>query len=408
VLDNGAVVMAKESTASPAVTLSAALKAGSVNDPPELLGLAHFLSRILDRGTEARTGTQIGEALDGRGATLNIATTRLSLTLTCTCLVEDVEAILGLVAEVVRHPSFPSVEIETRRGEIATALRQDDDNPAVRAVEGLFALLYRDGHPYGRKAKGTPETIQRVDRASLLEFHRRHCSPDSLSLAIVGDLPVERSLELAERAFGDWRAGRPETVAVPAPLDGTRSRLVIPMMNKAQADIAYGFTTIARHDPRFYALTLVNNVLGQYGLGGRLGQSIRERQGMAYYVSSSFDPNVIEGPLMVRAGVAPASVERAIDSIDAEVRGLVADGITAEELEDAQRYLIGSLPRALETNVGIAVFLQTAEFFSLGMDHDLRLPDLLGAVTLEEANATARALLRPDRAAVVVAGPYDG
>jgi zinc protease len=180
------------------------------------------------------------------------------------------------------------------------------------------------------------------------------------------------------------------------------------MMNKAQADIAYGFTTIARHDPRFYALTLVNNVLGQYGLGGRLGQSIRERQGMAYYVSSSFDPNVIEGPLMVRAGVAPASVERAIDSIDAEVRGLVADGITAEELEDAQRYLIGSLPRALETNVGIAVFLQTAEFFSLGMDHDLRLPDLLGAVTLEEANATARALLRPDRAAVVVAGPYDG
>ena len=101
------------------------------------------------------------------------------------------------------------------------------------------------------------------------------------------------------------------------------------MMNKAQADIAYGFTTIVRSDPSYYAYTLMNNALGQYGIGGRLGDNIRERQGMAYYVFSSFDANVVEGPLFVRAGVNPSNVERAIAAIDDEMRRMAADGMTA-------------------------------------------------------------------------------
>jgi zinc protease len=178
------------------------------------------------------------------------------------------------------------------------------------------------------------------------------------------------------------------------------------MMNKVQADIAYGFTTIVRSDPRYYAFTLMNNALGQYGIGGRLGDNIRERQGMAYYVFSSFDANIVEGPLVVRAGVNPANVERAIQSIDEEIRRMATDGMTPDELGDCKQYLIGSIPRLLETNGAIATFLHTAEFFGLGLDHDLRLPALLDAVTLDEVNAAARATLAANRASVVVAGPY--
>ena len=127
---------------------------------------------------------------------------------------------------------------------------------------------------------------------------------------------------------------------------------------------------------------------------------------MAYYVFSVLDANVIEGPLIIRAGVNPANVERAIASIDAEVTRMGRDGVSDGELADCKRYLIGSMPRMLETNAGIATFLQTAEFFSLGLDYDLRVPALLDAVTLEEANAAARRVLAADRAAVVVAGPY--
>jgi zinc protease len=149
----------------------------------------------------------------------------------------------------------------------------------------------------------------------------------------------------------------------------------------------------------------MNNVLGQYSMGGRIGDSVRERQGMAYYAFSSFDANLGEGPLVVRAGVSPANVERAIASIDDELRRFVREGATAKEVQQSQQYLIGSMPRALETNAGIAAFLQSAEVFGLGLDHDRRIPDLLRAVTLDEVNASAARLLDPDRATIVVAGP---
>ena len=128
---------------------------------------------------------------------------------------------------------------------------------------------------------------------------------------------------------------------------------------------------------------------------------------MAYYVSSSFDANVIEGPLLIRAGVSPANVDRAVASIDEELSRLVRDGITSKELDDSRQYLIGSMPRALETNAGIAMFLQQAEFFGLGLDYDLRVPERLRAVTLDAANDAARSL-DPERATLVIAGPYQG
>jgi zinc protease len=129
---------------------------------------------------------------------------------------------------------------------------------------------------------------------------------------------------------------------------------------------------------------------------------------MAYYVSSAADPNVIEGPLLIRAGVGPANVDRAVASIDEELTRLIEDGITAKELEDSRQYLIGSMPRALETNEAIAAFLQTAEFFGLGTDYDLRMPELLRAVTLDDVNTIARRVIDPACAALVIAGPYEG
>jgi zinc protease len=127
---------------------------------------------------------------------------------------------------------------------------------------------------------------------------------------------------------------------------------------------------------------------------------------MAYYVFSAFEPNLGEGPLVIRAGVNPANVDRTIAAIDDEVRRMADLGLTAEELAASKRYLIGSMPRMLETNAGIAAFLLSCEQFGLGTDHDTRLPALLDAVTLDEANALARRFLVPERATVTVAGPY--
>ena len=405
-LENGAIVLAKASRAMPAVAVAVSVPAGTAADPPELTGVAHFLSRVIDRGTASRDADAIADLLDSRGVSLTAVAMRHALVLSCTCLTEDFPSMLGLMADMVRNPSLPEHEIETRRGEIVTGIRQDQDNPAMVAVEEELALVYPGGHPYGRRVKGTLESVARIDRRALELAHRERCTPAGLQVVCVGDVELEEVVGEAERVFGDWqgKAVGPWIVPSPAPML-ERRQLVFPMADKAQVDIAYGFNTVSRSDPAYYALSVMNNILGQYALGGRLGDNIRERQGMAYYVFSAFEPNLGEGPLVIRAGVSPAHVERTIAAIDEEVRRMAADGVTVEELKASKQYLVGSMPRLLETNAAIATFLESCEQFGLGMDHDVRLPGLLNAVTLDEVNACARRFLAPERAAITVAGP---
>jgi zinc protease len=405
-LGNGAVLVTQRTTTHPAVTVYATLEAGSGFDPADALGLANFVGRVIDRGTESRSTAQISEALDDRGVSLTTGVTRHLLSLSCTCLSEDLEPVLELLADVIRHPAFPPDQVERRRSTIVTDLRQDEDNPAVVAAEGLMSLLYPGPHPYGRPGRGTVASVESIARDTLVAFHRLHVGPAGLRLIVVGEADPSRVVDIASRTFGDWAADAGGPLRPPrATPAATRqsARKVVP--GKPQADIAYGFTTIARQDSRYYALAIMNNVLGQYALGGRLGDNIRERQGMAYYVFSSFDPNVVEGPLVVRAGVSPQNIDRALAAIDDEIGRMGKEGVSADEMADSRRYLIGSMPRVLETNAGIASFLHSAEYFGLGLDYDRRLPALLAEVTLDEVNEVARTFLDPARAAVVVAGP---
>ena len=432
VLPNGLTVIAKQARTAPAVTIHAAVRAGSVFDPPDLGGLAHFVSRTIDRGTERRTADDIAEELDGRGVTLTVSPTRHSINIVCTCLTEDFDAVLALVGEILMQPAFREAEVDVRRGEIVTLIRQDEDSPATVAGDALMRMLYGDAHPYGRRVRGDIAAAERITAAELRRFHASRFHPATLSLVVVGDVEPRHATAAAARVFGDWHsapagqrdAAAPGAVSGPVarsfdmaldrsldmPLDVVRGRQVrvIPMMNKAQADIACGFLAIARNDPAYYAYWLMNNVLGQYSLGGRLGDSIREKQGMAYYVFSSLDAGLIPGPLTVRAGVNPSNVERAVASIDAELARLASDGPTESEVRESKQYLIGSLPRQLETNAGIASFLQSAEFFGLGLDYDQRVAGLLAAVTPADVHAAARRTLDPGRATLVVAGPYAG
>jgi zinc protease len=402
-------VIAKETRTTPAVTIHAGVLAGTVYEAPGETGLAHFLSRTIDRGTASRSPDDIADELDRRGVTLAVTVNRHAISLVCTCLVEDFQAILNLLADIIMRPTFPAAEVTTRRGEIITLLRQDEDNPAVVASQALMKTLYGAEHPYGRAVRGTVGSVESVDSVALQRFHGARFKPAAMSLALVGDVAPDRGIDVAERAFANWTGASRQDPEIVMPSQG-RSRCVqiMPMMNKAQADVAYGFTTILRSDPRYYAYWLMNNILGQYSLGGRLGESIRERQGMAYYAFSSLDANVIPGPLIIRAGVNPANVERAVASIDRELATLAVEGPTDKELAESKQYLIGSMPRNLETNIGIASFLQTAEFFGLGLDYDQRLPSLVRSVTRDEVHAASRDTLDPSKASIAVAGPYDG
>ena len=407
-LGNGLVAIIKETRKTPIVAINIAIRAGSVCDPDGWPGAVNLLARVMDRGTAGRSAAELAEAFDGRGVSLGVHVGRHLLSFVCTCLVEDFEPILEIIGDIIRNPSIPDSELATRKGEVVTAIRQDEDSPFTRAAEGLMEAMYGPAHPYGCRVKGSVETVERMSRDLLVALHRRRVAPGATSAVVVGEVETSRAAAALARVFGDWAAPYQAAANPPhAPSAPARRTIVLPMMNKSQADIAYGFTAVSRSDPRYYAYLLMNHIVGQYAIGGRLGDSIRERQGMAYYAGSTFEANITEGPLFVRAGVNPANVDRAIASIDQELTRAREEGLTQKELDLSRNYLIGSMPRALETNNGIASFLQTAECFNLGLDYDARQPEFLHSVTLDQVNAAVRDTLDPGHATVVIAGPYE-
>jgi len=405
-LDSGATAIARRNTITPAVTFMLAFDAGSAFDPPSRPGLAAFTARMIDRGTPELSADALAEEVEGRGASIEVTSNRQCLMFTVTCLDDDFEAMLTLAARMARAPAFPADQIELRRQETLTRLAQDAENTGAAATARFFERLYGEGHPYAHAPRGTEASIAALTREDLVAFHRARVRPDLLTAAIVGDIDERRACDALAAAIAGWEADeRVPSRALPAPIPpAARDRTAIDVPGKSQADIAYGFLGPGRLDPGYYAFWVMNTVLGQYGMGGRLGENIRERQGMAYYAYSSYDAHRIPGPLLVRAGVDPANVERTIAAIDHEVAGIARGGVTSEERDNAVRYLIGSIPRLLETNAGIAQFLVTEEQFGLGEDFDQRLPALLSGVTVEQVSAAA-AGLDPARAVVAVAGP---
>jgi len=399
-------VAVRRNPATPAVTFMLAFEAGSAFDPPSRPGLAAFTARMIDRGTPEHSAEALAGEIEGRGASVEVASSRQSLTFTTTCLEDDFEPMLALVARMAQAPAFPDDQIELRRQETLTRIAQDAENTGARAAARFFERLYGERHPYAHAPRGTAASIEALTRADLEAFHRAHVRPERLIAAIVGDIDEARARDAVARTLAPWApAGGAAAGELPPPEPpAARDHSAIDVPGKSQADIAYGFLGPGRLDDGYYACWVMNTVLGQYGMGGRLGENIRERQGMAYYAYSSYDAARIPGPLLVRAGVDPANVDRTIAAIDHEIARIASGGVTREERDDAVRYLTGSIPRLLETNAGIAQFLTTVEQFGLGEDFERRLPALLAAVTVEEASAAA-ARLDPTRAVVVVAGP---
>jgi zinc protease len=405
-LANDMVVLAKENRTTPAVTLLVGIRAGAYYDPDGREGTAALTARVLDRGTASRSAGEIADELDNRGAALSVVAGRHQLTVSATCLTEDFDAVFAMVADIVQNPLFDGHEVETRRAELLTAILQDEDDPGAVAVDLAMSRLY-PRHPYGRRPRGSTASASRITREDLVTFHRARFTPEGATVVVVGDVEPDAVLRASTQAFGGWTRGRTSEPPVPTVEPHTERDLVVTsMMNKAQVDIAYALVGVRRADPDYYAAWVMNNALGQYALGGRLGDSIREKQGMAYYVYSSLDASLAEGPLMIRAGVSADDVERTLASIDHEITHVRDVGLTDKELGESKRYLIGSIPRQLETNSGIAGFLLSAEFHGLGADYDRLLPGRIGAVSLADASRVAVRLLDPARAEIAVAGPW--
>ncbi len=404
VLDNGIVVLVRENPSAPVAMLEGLVPAGSVHEPPDKAGLAAYVASMLTRGSEAYDFHTFNETVESLGASITVGGDSHMTHFSSESLSEDFPKMVEILADVLRRPTFPQEHVEKVRHLLRVRLQEREQNTRAVAFRRFHELLFQ-GHPYARPVSGYPETVQAILRDDLVAFHRSHYTPQGTVLAVSGDVRAAEVVALVERHFGDWQGPSPAPdPPVPEPVTEIR-RDRVAMSGKVQADIVVGCLAIPQNHPDYFPAQVANNILGQFGLMGRLGEVVRERQGLAYYSYSALDADKVGGAWLAAAGVNPANVDRAIESILAEFRRLAQEPVSQEELADSKANLTGSLPLRLETNEGVAALLVNVEFYGLGLDYVVRYPERIQAVTAEDVQRVAATYLRLDGYALAVAGP---
>lgn len=407
VLPNGIVLLIRPNPGSLSVVVSGYLTAGAIVEPDDKLGLAGFTSLALMRGSEQSSFQQIYERLESNGASLGIDGGTHSSGFYGHALAEDLDLLTSTLAEVIRQPAFPTEQVERLRAQLLTGLAIRAQDTSELASLAFDELLYA-GHPYCRPEDGYPETIRAITNADLAEFHAHHFGPTGMVISVVGGVEVEAVQASVQRFLGDWRnplqAVPPELPALKPLLETVSRQVNIP--GKSEADVVLGVAGPPRRSPDFLAASLGNSVLGQFGMYGRIGESIREKSGLAYHASSSLSGGIGPGPWLFLAGVDPANLERTIDLFRQEIARFVNEPVTAEELADSQANYIGRLPLSLESNGGVAGALLNLERYELGLDYYLRYAERVNSVTPGEILETARHYLDPSRLAIASAGTF--
>ncbi len=406
-LASGLKLLCKANRANPTVSFQISVAAGAAADPRGKAGLAGFARALLTKGTAKHDAAWIAEKIDSLGIELGFSTGNHTTSLSVRALAENLRPALRLVRELLAEPAPPADEMERMRERILAAIKLREDNPAAVAVDRLHEMIYGRNHPYGRTARGTRRSVARIGLDDITAFYRERLLPGAAVGAVVGDVDLDAVEDLAAATLGRWRGGgefalkAPRTVAPPEKPVEKR----IGMPEKTQSDIALGFQGIRRLDPDYYALQVGNSVLGRLSLGGRIGQWVRDTEGMAYYAFTTFDAGVGAGPFMFRAGVDPGNVARTVKLALNELRRTRDGGITADEMENAILFLGGGVARQVETNGGLAAALLSQEIFGLGDDHYLRYESILRSLTLDDVNRALANHLHPDNYHLAVAGP---
>lgn len=405
VLPNGITVLARENWAAPSVVVEGYLVAGNLDEPAAIPGLASFVVSMLARGTQHRTFAEINETIESVGASVGFGSDRHITNFSTKSLAEDLDLVLGVLAEELRAPVFPAPYIERVRGLRFTALAERENDTRQMAGRTFRELMYGE-HPLGRDMLGTRESLAAIQRDGLVEFYETFYRPQDMVVVVVGAVPAEEAVRKIEAAFGDWqgsRADRPALAGLP-PIAGVRKRHVL-MPDKTQSDLVLGWQGLRRLDPDFDAARLANTVLGVFGMMGRLGENVREKQGMAYYAYSRVSGDREPGTWVTVAGINPTNVTRAQQAMLDEVKRLQDELVPEEELEDSKRYLTGSVPLQLETNDGVASLLTDIEWHQLGLDYLERYPKLINSLTAEQVQRVAQKYFDVNAYVMALAGP---
>lgn len=402
VLENGLTLLVRSSRALPIVTIKVMVQAGSLWEQEGRAGLANLTALLLTRGTATRTAAQIDESVDFIGASLSSSADRDLSELDLTLLRKDLPKGLELLTDVLLHPAFEQGEIARKVQELRAALRKRQEDPGEVAQE-VFNDLVFGSHPYGRPLEGRETTLAAITRDEIVGFYRDHYTPERTFVTVVGDVDRSEITNQIRALLGSWpkSKGTVKRAAEPTPLQG---KIVVKKVDRSvtQANIVLGHQGIRRDNPDFYALTVMNYILGGGGFSSRLVERIREQKGWAYDVSSQFSPGLERGSFQVVLQTKNETAGPAVQEVVRELQRIREQGVTDQELADAKAYLTGSFPLRLDTNAKLAGLISAVEYYKLGLDYADRYRTLIDGVGKEDILRVARTYLRPEGYVLVV------
>jgi len=392
-LPNGMTVIVRENPAAPVVTASLQVRAGSRFETPETAGITNFLLRTMIRGTSRRSATELAEAAEEIGGSLDASGEVESAEIRGEALARHWEGLLGLIAEVVLEPSFPGEEIERERRLILSQIKTRAETPFTLSLDALLRELY-GSHPYAWPGLGLPSAVGRFARGELVAHYRAVFQAERVVLAVSGQVSHARVVRTSERLFAKLpRSGAGEVgAAAPATPVGARRVLERPAQ---QAQVLVGYLGPGLSDPAYPAVRVLGAVLGG-GMAGRLFVELREKRGLAYALGVLIPFRTGPSFFVTHLGTAPENSAAAEAGLLAELERIRQAPVGREELARAKAYLLGNFALDRRTNARQAWYLAFFEVIGAGWDFPERYAQALDAVTAADVEAAAqRFLVRP-------------
>jgi zinc protease len=399
----GIEVWVVRDAAVPLIAVDFAFTGGANQDPADKPGIANLAVDLLDEGAGELDSKAYKDRLERRAIELSFSAGRDYVRGTLRTLKENRDEAFELLRLALTAPRFDAKDIERVRAQTMSRLQRQTQSPNDIASKTWWETAF-PGHPYGRPALGTLESVPRITADELRAYSKRILTRDTLKVAVVGDIDLESAGRLVDSTFGALPAKSNRVTIADATPRGLGRRIVVDL-DVPQASVTFGGVGIERKDPDFMAAFIVNHILGGGSFSSRLYKEVREKRGLAYGVFDTLVWLNHAAVLIGGTGTRSEATGQAIQVIEDEFRLMAKDGPTEEEVTKAKTYLKGSFALGLDTSSKIASQLVQMQVDNLGIDYINRRSALIDAVTLADTKRVAKRLLDPGMLVTVVGRP---
>jgi len=403
-LANGLRVIVIERAGAPLVAGQLLIKNGGEADPVELAGLSNMVADLLTKGTAKRSATEIAEAIEALGGSLDSSARWDASRVGVSVMSSKIAPAMDILADVVRRPTFKEEEIERLRQQTLDDLTVELGEPSAIARYVAARIVFGDT-PYGKPLSGTTESITRISRNDIVQYHGRYYRPDNAILVLGGEIKPAEAFRLAQQYLGDWK--KPEgalspVAAVQLPSPTEPRIIVVDKPDAGQAAVLVARYGINRRDPDYFTGLVANSVLSGYS--GRLNQEIRIKRGLSYGAGSSLDARREVGPFVATAQTKNTSAAVVADLLMREVSRLSTEPVPDVEMTPRKAVVVGNFARNLETAAGLVAQVGSLALYGISFNEINRYIGNVQTISARDLQRFATARLGSKETNVVIVG----